>query len=631
MEQGRADVNVNRVRFISAALALVGATIWVTFALIRGWVRPPAAVVPMYFALLVAGVAISWWWRDRAAVEGLENIHDAEHERLEQEAQRREEELRAERNRREKAERSRNSERSLVKKLRHQVLAEQHERGALADTHDTPHLVLRLVMSLVEAERGLLISRRDLDRDGDFDLVAHEGFASDPTHSPLVQRFVKEVIDRDKIVRDNNPPDMGPAGQIHNLIAIPMYIRDEFNGVVLCANSPTGFDEHDDEVLLALGDHAGAVLANSHLRGELRNSYLGTIHILADAIEAKDPFLRGHSNEVSHYVSIVADGLDLEPKKREELLFASLLHDLGKIGISERILLKPASLTPEEFNIIKLHSRIGARLIEQVPGLTDMSPGVLHHHERFDGDGYPSGLKGNEIPLEARIICVADSFSAMTSDRPYRGRIGLDAALQELERCAGTQFDPEIVRLFVESVRSNPPRGDATSKLAIALHDTEVNVLRMDDEPILGYGSYAIIDNLTLLYSHRYLHEMAQVEAERSELQDGTFSVLFFKISDLPTINNERGYIAGDEAIRRVAATLQMAAVRIGATACRYGGARLALLVPGATDEHARVIASDVTEELAKEVQVVGSAATWRRGDSGNDVIRRAKTTPVTT
>jgi HD-GYP domain-containing protein (c-di-GMP phosphodiesterase class II) len=141
---------------------------------------------------------------------------------------------------------------------------------------------------------------------------------------------------------------------------------------------------------------------------------------LANAIEVKDSFLRGHSEEVAHYVAAVAERLDLPPKRREELIFGSLLHDIGKIGISERILLKPTELAPEEFEVVKLHPRIGYKLVQQVPALHSIAPAILYHHERFDGGGYPSGLRGEDIPLEARIICVADSFSAMISSLSVR-------------------------------------------------------------------------------------------------------------------------------------------------------------------------------------------------------------------
>ena len=254
-------------------------------------------------------------------------------------------------------------------------------------------------------------------------------------------------MERDDTVREDESAELvgersSADQEIHNLVAIPVYIGDDFAGVVVCANRDGGFEELDDDVLLALGDHAGTALHNSRLHGELRTSYVATVRMLADAIEAKDPFLRAHSDEVSDYVAAVADRLELPPRRREELVFASLLHDVGKIGISERILLKPGRLTAEERGVIELHPRIGYRIVEQVPALRSMTGAILHHHERYDGDGYPSGLRGEEIPLEARVVCVADCFSAMTSDRPYRDRMSVEDACAELERCAGTQFDP---------------------------------------------------------------------------------------------------------------------------------------------------------------------------------------------
>ena len=260
------------------------------------------------------------------------------------------------------------------------------------------------------------------------------------------------MIEADQTVREDDSRSIEREGrtdaddEIDNLVAIPIFIADDFHGVVVCANREGGFEECDDEVLLALGDHAGAVLENGRLHGALRTSYLATVAMLAEVIEAKDPFLRGHSDEVSRYVSAVAERLGIDPRSREQLVFGSLLHDVGKVGISERILLKPAALTPEERSVIQLHPQIGYRLVERVPALRDIAPAILHHHERYDGEGYPSRLAGEQIPLEARIICVADSFSAMTAERPYRQRMTLDDACAELERCAGTQFDPEVVR-----------------------------------------------------------------------------------------------------------------------------------------------------------------------------------------
>ncbi len=165
----------------------------------------------------------------------------------------------------------------------------------------------------------------------------------------------------------------------------------------------------------------------------------------------------GHGEEVASYVTAVADRLGLEPRRREELVYAALLHDLGKIAISESILLKPSELSAEERGVIQLHPRIGAELVRQVAALRAIGPAVEHHHERWDGTGYPGGLAADAIPVEARVLAVADAFSAMTADRPYRAALSFDEACAELERCAATQFDPMCVRLFVEEARRRPP------------------------------------------------------------------------------------------------------------------------------------------------------------------------------
>jgi HD-GYP domain-containing protein (c-di-GMP phosphodiesterase class II) len=189
----------------------------------------------------------------------------------------------------------------------------------------------------------------------------------------------------------------------------------------------------------------------SHLGGH-HSARIATVRMLAEAIEAKDPYLRGHSDEVSGYTASMADKLDMDDEAHDRLVLGSLLHDVGKLAIKENILLKPAELTPDERSAVEEHAAIGSRIVEHVPGLAGIAPAVRHHHERWDGAGYPNGLSGEEIPLEARIIAVADSYSAMTADRPYRGRMSSHVAQAELRRCAGTQFDPEVVSVFCEQL-----------------------------------------------------------------------------------------------------------------------------------------------------------------------------------
>ncbi len=528
-------------------------------------------------------------------------------------------------------------ERDANRQLRHEIAELQAKSGSLGDWNDVRMLVLRMAMSLVEAEKGLLLTR-DADGDGEIDetleLVAAEGFEGDAANSQLAQRFGHETLERDRILREDSPEDEPQADASHadreidNLVAIPIYIRDRFGGVVVCANRPGGFEEVDDEVLLALGDQAGAALQNQRLHDELRRSYLSTIRVLAEAIQAKDPFLRGHSEEVSDYVGAVAERLGLTGRHREQLVVGSLLHDVGKIGISERILHKPARLTQEEFAVIQLHPRIGYRLIEQVPSLRPIAAAILHHHERYDGGGYPTGLVGEQIPLEARIVCVADAFSAMTADRPYRSRMPLDDACEELQRHAGTQFDPEIVRIFVEEVQCRPPEGE--SPLAAALDDAELQVHRQPDEPVLGAGVVALTDSVTLLYGHRYLHEAAAAEAERAALQERAFSVLLVHVDEVEHVNEVDGYAAGDAHLRTCARALSRLAVRLGATACREGGLTLGLLVPSSRDTDADALTAEAREALRECGAIRLAVETWRPGDTGDAVIERARVSVAT-
>jgi putative nucleotidyltransferase with HDIG domain len=172
---------------------------------------------------------------------------------------------------------------------------------------------------------------------------------------------------------------------------------------------------------------------------------------LSSAIEARDPYARGHSSRVTVFAQAVARGLRLDKERISVLRLGALLHDVGKLVVPSAVLLKRGPLTDEELGLMRRHPAAGARMLRSLGAPETILPLVLHHHERWDGAGYPAGRRGEEIPLEARVLCIVDSFDAMTSTRPYRAPRRPDEAWDELQRCAGTQFDPKLVEAFAEA------------------------------------------------------------------------------------------------------------------------------------------------------------------------------------
>lgn len=199
-----------------------------------------------------------------------------------------------------------------------------------------------------------------------------------------------------------------------------------------------------------------SALENNYLiekhNDELRRMFLSSVQTHAHTIEAKDPYTKGHCNRVEIYSKMIAEDCKMSEDDLFELKIACILHDIGKIGVSESILSKPSKLTDEEFNQMKLHPVIGGEIVKDLYGF-NIAPVIKHHHERFDGRGYPEGLSGTAIPLGARIIAVADTFDAMTSDRPYRKGLSKDIAINELKIFKNKQFDPDIVDIFLKDIK----------------------------------------------------------------------------------------------------------------------------------------------------------------------------------
>lgn len=211
---------------------------------------------------------------------------------------------------------------------------------------------------------------------------------------------------------------------------------------------------------------------------ETRELFFGTVSALSQAIDAKDGFTRGHADRVSRIAGAVARHMSLSEKQIEDIELAGLLHDIGKIGVEDRILMKPMRLEPDEQELMRRHPIYGASILEPSAALRPLVQMVLHHHENFDGSGYPEGLKGTEIPLGSRIIIVADAYEAMTSDRIYRKSIGHEGAMEQLNRYKGIQFDPAIVRALEQLLLKRGPQAFEVSDLPPINYETLAELRR---------------------------------------------------------------------------------------------------------------------------------------------------------
>lgn len=246
-------------------------------------------------------------------------------------------------------------------------------------------------------------------------------------------------------------------GLVKTYIGIPLLFQNTLWGV-LELNFPQQTELTKEEIsFLTLASNLAAIILQAFLsreealakQEELRNTLLGTITSLSLAVEAKDSYTGTHLKDVQEITRKIGSLMGLSPKELEDLQYAAVLHDIGKVGIPDSVLRKPGKLTPGEWQIMKQHSVIGERIISNIPSLSNVAKFVRWHHERWDGKGYPDGLKDDEIPLPVRILTVVDAYSAMREKRPYRESLSEEVAISELKQNAGTQFDPRVVELFL--------------------------------------------------------------------------------------------------------------------------------------------------------------------------------------
>ena len=254
-------------------------------------------------------------------------------------------------------------------------------------------------------------------------------------------------------------------------IATPVQIKGESKGMFLILSNTLRVDysTSDLKLLQALSGQISIIITNDELYYNLKNFLMNFVKTMVSAIEAKDSYTRGHSERVNKISIMIARAMGLSQKDIENVSWASILHDVGKIGVSDKILTKPGSLNREEYNIVKTHPEKGYEIMRHIEQIQDALPGILYHQERYDGKGYPKGLKGKEIPLYARIIAIADTYDSITSSRAYRACNTHINAIREINRISGTQLDSEIVRVFKEICKTQPDfirgEGDENKKI----------------------------------------------------------------------------------------------------------------------------------------------------------------------
>ncbi|MGD0525030.1 MAG: HD domain-containing phosphohydrolase [Polyangiaceae bacterium] len=316
-----------------------------------------------------------------------------------------------------------------------------------ARVSELPHSGERHAIPLADAEGEPRIG-------SEYGVLAAQPFIDHyAAHSTLLEQGGKGI-------RFFSTPPSVPLG---SLVSVPLRMKTRLLGWIFVASftKQKRFNEGHRKLLSIVGSRAAAAIENARLYEDLRATFQQTIHGLARAIDRMDRYTAGHSGRVATYATYLAVRLGLSPEVVEIVRQSALMHDIGKIGCVMN-LNKPGKLTQDEYEMFKRHPVYGKDILDPIKFLHPLVPGVHLHHERWDGRGYPLGLKGNDVPLIARIIAVADTYDAMTSDRAYRRALPHEVAVGEIERCSSTQFDPEIAHSF--TVGLDDFRDDQSSK-----------------------------------------------------------------------------------------------------------------------------------------------------------------------
>ncbi len=287
---------------------------------------------------------------------------------------------------------------------------------------------------------------------------------------------------------------------------------------------------------------------------QVESATLNSIMVVANTIDAKDAYTAGHSFRVAQCAEEIAKNLGWDENKRLNLHYVALLHDVGKIGVPDAILNKPLALTKEEFDVIRRHPVMGGEILKDIRMIPHVGEGALYHHERYDGRGYPTGLKGKTIPEFARIITIADTYDAMNSRRVYRDKLPREKIIAEFERCNGAQFDPEFGQVFINMLKNGFSLDKMSGEEYANLTDESSKLLnKIITEFTMDIKEKAMMDSLTGLYNRSYFKE----KVEKIWDAGHTGALLMIDLDNFKSINDRFGHIMGDRVLRMLAETLR--------------------------------------------------------------------------
>lgn len=404
--------------------------------------------------------------------------------------------------------------------------------GSTLDLDTMLGATLDAAMHSFAVDSGYVVLRDQTS--GEIELRAWRGTGDRPIDGNAVRASMSEWV-----VRQGRPLIFNPSQEndaVENVdavtgalaaLCVPLVSVDVVVGAIAVGSHDRSvrFTGEDVRLLSTIANHVTIAIGNTELFASVQDAYLATVRALAAAVDAKEPYMRDHSGRVAVFARATAERMGLSHDQRTAIEMAAYLHDIGKIGISEQILRKPGPLDEDEQATMRHHPLIGANILRPVAFPWSIGPVVRHHHEHFDGSGYPAGLKGEEIPLLARVLSVADAYEAMIADRPYRHRLLVDDAIAELRRCAGTDFDPRVVEALVEVLTEMDAAasGSELSALTVEPYEARAVFVAVADGMIGAFrklGGPRLSSNLEFEMS-----AWLAAEAPAFALHDGHFSV----------------------------------------------------------------------------------------------------------